>query len=266
MDILTLPKASLVAVGLGLSATALAQAPVVDLSSVDLATKVANLERVVQSRTRTQQRAQEQINDLQMELSMIRGKIEEQNFQIGKILQRQRELLLAFDVQSQQLQQAATRLNNQDGGVTTVAKQPVSTSSTPTAGSTSDVGNIENETEAYRAAVDLILKQRDTKAAIPILEAFVQNYTESKFKPNAHYWLGQIFYNERRWPKAKEHFGILVANYSDSNKIADAMLKLGITEKNLGNTNSARRLLSTVTEKYADSTPAKLAQEQLNLL
>ena len=89
-------------VGAGLltmSSSLFAQATVVNLSDNDLATKVANLERVVQSRTRSQQRVQEQINDLQTELSGIRGKIEEQNFQIETILQRQRELLLAFDIQ-----------------------------------------------------------------------------------------------------------------------------------------------------------------------
>lgn len=260
-------------VGAGLltmSSSLFAQAPVVNLSDNDLATKVANLERVVQSRTRSQQRVQEQINDLQTELSGIRGKIEEQNFQIEKILQRQRELLLAFDIQSQQLQEAATKSNNDIGAVSLVTGKTATVNppaQQPNANVLADSsGVVQTEAQAYRAAVDLILKQRDTKAAVPKLEAFAAEFPDSKFKPNAHYWLGQIHYNNRTWTKAKEQFGILVSQYPDSNKIADATLKLGITEKNLGNTSAARDLLAKVVSAYANSTSAKLAQEQLNLL
>lgn len=268
MEKKTLLSAMVGASLLTMSGSLLAQAPVVDLSDNDLATKVANLERVVQSRTRSQQRVQEQINDLQTELSGIRGQIEEQNFQIEKILQRQRELLLAFDIQSQQLQEAATKSNNDIGsGSLVTGKSPSATTATqPIATVSATSGAVQTEAQAYRAAVDLILKQRDTKAAVPKLEAFATEFPDSKFKPNAHYWLGQIHYNNRDWPKAKEQFGILVADYPDSNKIADATLKLGITEKKLGNTAQARDLLSKVVTTYASSTSAKLAQEQLNLL
>jgi len=255
---------------LTMSGSLFAQAPVINLSDNELATKVANLERVVQSRTRSQQRFQEQINDLQTELSGIRGKIEEQNFQIEKILQRQRELLLAFDIQSQQLQEATSKSSNDIGADSLVSGQSANSSAATQQINVSTLtpksGSVQTEAEAYRAAVDLILKQRDTKAAIPKLEAFAAEFPDSTFKPNAHYWLGQIHYNNRTWPKAKEQFGILVSQYPDSNKTADATLKLGITEKNLGNTTAARNLFSKVVSVYANSTSAKLAQEQLNLL
>lgn len=261
-----------------------AQAPVYDLSDAGLAEKLVNLERVVNSRTRNQQRVQEQINGLQTEISEIRGKIEEQNFQIEKILQRQRELLLAFDVQSQQQQEAAKLLKSATLGqnLTSRSANPSvsiesnnsdrpNTSTTQPATSSSRSGNSvssqnENDAVDYKAAVDLILKQRDTQAAIPALEQFVQNYPQSSFRPNAHYWLGQIFYNERKWQKASTHFKMLYSQFSTSNKVSDATLKLGIIAKNLGDNVKAREYFTMVIENHANTTSAKLAQEQINML
>ncbi len=245
------------------SAPVFAQAPVVNLNDQELAEKVANLERIVNSRTRSQQRVQEQITELQDELSQIRGQIEEQNFQIEKILQRQRELLLAFDVQSQTLQDQADGLSEQ---------RPIAVTSTPVAQDTpaaistvSPVG-VEGEEAAYKAAVNLILQQRNTAAAVPALEAFAADYPNSRFKPNAHYWLGQIFYNEKGWEKAKLHFATLIEKYPESNKVPDVTMKLGIIEKNLGNVSQARSYLNQVIQSYPDTTFAKMSQEQLNLL
>ena len=241
----------------------LAQAPVVDLNNQELVQKLANLERVVNSRTRSQQRVQEQINELQDELSQIRGKIEEQNFQIEKILQRQRELLLAFDGQAQALTKTADDMP---------VEEPATNSSVPVAQASSEPESIvssvdeEGEEGAYRAAVSLILQQRDTAAAIPALEAFAEEYPNSRFKPNAHYWLGQIFYNEKGWQKAKLHFGTLIGMYPESNKVPDATMKLGIIEKNLGNLSQARSYLNQVIQSFPDTTFAKMSQEQLNLL
>lgn len=52
-----------------------AQAPVYNLSNESVAEKLANLERVVNSRTRNQQRVQDQIDGMQSEISEIRGQI-----------------------------------------------------------------------------------------------------------------------------------------------------------------------------------------------
>ncbi len=145
------------------------------------------------------------------------------------------------------------------------------TSTTQPATSSSRSGNSvssqnENDAVDYKAAVDLILKQRDTQAAIPALEQFVQNYPQSSFRPNAHYWLGQIFYNERKWQKASTHFKMLYSQFSTSNKVSDATLKLGIIAKNLGDNVKAREYFTVVIENHANTTSAKLAQEQINML
>jgi tol-pal system protein YbgF len=265
-----------------ISSAQAAQAPVYNLSNESVAEKLANLERVVNSRTRNQQRVQDQIDGMQSEISEIRGRIEEQNYQIEKILQRQRELLLAFDIQSQQLQEAS-ELSNAEltkrslvTGRTTepnavASSSPAETTNTAASTivrpspSTPEVSSGNDEVD-YKAAVDLILKQRDTKAAIPALQEFVKTYPQSKFKSNAHYWLGQIFYNEQNWEQARNQFGTLYTQYPSSSKVPDATLKLGIIAKNLSDRVKAREYFESVVANHANTTSAKLAQEQINLL
>lgn len=264
-----------------ISSAQAAQAPVYNLADGNLVEKLESLERVVNSRTRNQQRVQEQINSMESEISEIRGRIEEQNFQIEKILQRQRELLLAFDIQSQQLQDVSelSAANSTNSSLTT--KSPSQSNSIKTTNTTSENAAViqpsasldasvatqsDNDAVDYKAAVDLILKQRDTAAAIPALENFVDDYPQSRFKPNAHYWLGQIFYNGQNWQAAKKHFGTLYTQYPTSNKVADATLKLGIIAKSLSDNKNAREYFEKVIANHADTTSAKLAQEQINLL
>ena len=253
------------------------QAPVYNLSNESVAEKLANLERVVNSRTRNQQRVQDQIDGMQSEISEIRGRIEEQNYQIEKILQRQRELLLAFDIQSQQLQEASELSNDElakrslvTGRATNTnavaAGLPASNKAVSTVISSTPSVATGNDEAAYKAAVDLILKQRDTKAAIPALEEFVTTYPQSKFTSNAHYWLGQIFYNEQNWEQARVQFDTLYTQYPNSSKVPDATLKLGIIAKNLSDRVKAREYFESVVANHANTTSAKLAQEQINLL
>lgn len=264
-----------------ISSTQAAQAPVYNLSDGNLVEKLESLERVVNSRTRNQQRVQEQINRMESEISEIRGRIEEQNFQIEKILQRQRELLLAFDIQSQQLQDVSELSVANSTNSSLATKTPSQSHSPNTTNSTSGNGTVnqplvsldanavnqsDNDAVDYKAAVDLILKQRDTAAAIPALEKFVDDYPQSRFKPNAHYWLGQIFYNGQNWQAAKKHFETLYTQYPTSNKVADATLKLGIIAKNLSDNKKAREYFEKVIANHADTTSAKLALEQINLL
>jgi len=67
-----------------ISSAQAAQAPVYNLADGNLVEKLESLERVVNSRTRNQQRVQEQINSMESEISEIRGRIEEQNFQLKR--------------------------------------------------------------------------------------------------------------------------------------------------------------------------------------
>ena len=226
----------------------LAQAPVVDITASDLEDRLAILERIVDSRTESQQRMQNQVNDLQSDIDEMRGSIELHNHQLEKLLERQRELFLELDKRFESMKQDSSNL------ATNIANIDQNTTSTAS-------GN--NEQSAYQAAVNLILKDKDYESAVPAFQAFLAKYPNSDLTANAHYWLGQLLYNQQNYNDAKKQFEQVVNKFESSPKRADSLLKLGLIEKSVGNTNAANDLFNQVVKTYPNSTPARLAAQQL---
>ncbi|MFT4810263.1 MAG: tol-pal system protein YbgF [Glaciecola sp.] len=225
-----------------------APAPVTDVSSGSSEQRITELERKFSSRTEGQHRQQEQLDTMQNEVNQLRGSIEVQNYQLEKILERQRELYLEIDKRIQAVRTDPSTM--QTAGVNT----PVTTQDAPLS---------ENENEAYDKAVNLILKDRLYEEAIPEFQTFLQNFPNSSYVPNAHYWLGQLLFNKQDWAGAGKQFQTLITNYPDSSKRADATLKLGISEIERSNAARAKQLWEQVVAEFPDSSSAKLAEKRL---
>jgi tol-pal system protein YbgF len=225
-----------------------APAPVTDVTSGSSDQRISELERKFSSRTEAQHRQQEQLDTMQNEVNQLRGSIEVQNYQLEKILERQRELYLEIDKRIQTFRTDSSTMQ------TTGVHPPVTTQEAPLS---------ENENEAYDKAVNLILKDRLYEQAIPEFQTFLQNFPNSSYVPNAHYWLGQLLFNKQDWAGAGEQFQSLITNYPDSSKRADATLKLGISEMERSNAARAKQLWEQVVAEFPDSSSAKLAEKRL---
>lgn len=256
-----------------MSGACLAQAPVVDaqsgeqtnsvqssndvnasvaeaLTTLELQNRLSKLERIVDSRTESQQRMQAQISELQVDIDEMRGTIELHNHQLEKLLERQRELFLELDRRSLEMQE---QTDNAGDSMSTGALPDVN----------NDQASQVSEQELYQRAVNLILKQRDYDKAIPAFQAFLEQFPSGNLTDNAHYWLGQLLYNKQNFADAKVQFSEVVDEFSDSPKRADSILKLGLIEKALGNVSAANNRFQQVVSQYPNSTPAKLASQQL---
>ncbi|MFT6343819.1 MAG: tol-pal system protein YbgF [Paraglaciecola sp.] len=223
-------------------------APVTNVTSSDSDKRITELERKFSTRTKAQHRQQEQLDVMQNEVNELRGAIEMQNYQLEKVLERQRELYLEIDKRIETVKEQPSILPASTNG----------TSVTPIG-----VPLSANENDAYDKAVNLILKDRLYDEAIPEFQAFLQNFPDSSYVPNAHYWLGQLLFNKQDWAGAGEQFQFLISNYPDSSKRADATLKLGISEMERSNTARAKQLWEQVIVEFADSSSAKLAEKRL---
>jgi tol-pal system protein YbgF len=226
-----------------------APAPVTDVNSGSTEDRVAALERMFSTRTNSQHRIQAQLDTLQEEVNELRGSVEQHNYQLEKILERQRELYLEIDKRIEAVLVATPN-------VVQVPEQSsqVDTPTVPLSG---------NENEAYDKAVNLILKDKLYEQAIPEFQAFLQNYPNSSYASNAHYWLGQLLFNKQDWTGAGEQFELLMNNFPDSSKRADAILKLGVTEMERSNAARAQQLWEQVVTQYPDSSAGKLASKRL---
>ena len=257
-------RRSIAAVCLLAGVPAYAQAPVSDVTSGSLSTRMAALERMVEARTNAQHNVQEQLNLLQNEVDELRGAVELHSHKLEQILERQRELYLEIDkrmeaVMANSANQMALMSQQQPS-----TYQPPAPASEPASTPAAPAGTGENE--AYDRAVNLILRDKRYDQAIPEFEAFLNKYPSSEYAANAHYWLGQLLFNKQEWAASSAHFENVVNNYSDSNKRADSLLKLGMIAQNQANLARAQQLFEQVIREYPDTSARKLAEPRLRAL
>jgi tol-pal system protein YbgF len=221
-------------------------------SSGTLEQRLATLERVVEARAQGQMQMQQQLQLLLDEVSQLRGVTETHTYQLDEMLQRQRDLYQEIDRKVGALQSAEPR-------------QPVAPNTVNTTPTVTYSSNM-SENDAYDKAVNMVLKDRRYDAAIPEFEAFLQSYPSSGYAPNAHYWLGQLLFNNNELAKAKTHFERVVTNFETSNKVPDALLKLGQLAERENSKDAALRFYRRLTSEHSTATSARLAQERIDAL
>lgn len=233
-----------------------APAPVTDLNDTSLERRLDVLERIVNSRTDMQLNIQRQLDSVQDEVSELRGTLELHNHQLEQILERQRELYLEIDrrIESVSTGSKSNSVANTSsaGGQTQQAAPPV-------------MNNV-SESDAYDKAVNLILRDKQYDQAIPEFQSFLENYPNSSYAANAHYWLGQLLFNKQEWAAAAEQFQVLASGYPDSTKRPDALFKLGVVEQKRNNLARAKDLFEQVISEYPESSSRKLADSRLKSL
>ena len=118
-----------------------------------------------------------------------------------------------------------------------------------------------SEDDAYEHAINLILRTKDYPKASIAFKAFLNTYPHSPYASNAHYWLGQLLFNERAFDGATAEFELVLLD-SSSKKRADALIKLGVISEKQGKPNKADGYYRQVQNEYPDSRQSKLAQQR----
>ena len=259
-------KLNTVLLGITLSAvtytvTATDPAPVFDVSnksnakttSLSLSEQVAIMARKVSAQNRSQNKIQQQLDDLQNEINELRGVTELHTHQLSQVLNRQRELYQELDRRVSEALKPANSVPD-----TLVAPQ----SNQPATGYSADL----SENDAYDRAVNMVLKEKRYDQAIPAFKAFNQKYPNSSYAANAHYWLGQLLFNKGELAQAKTEFSVVVEQFKDSGKRSDAMLKLAMVAQKQKRVAQAKSLYQQLITEYPNSSAAKLAQPRLTSL
>jgi tol-pal system protein YbgF len=119
-----------------------------------------------------------------------------------------------------------------------------------------------SEQKAYDNALQLF-KSGDYKTAATALQDFVRIYPASGYAANAQYWLGNAHYAQRDCKSAIAAQQLVLKNYPDSPKAADAMLNIASCQTELKD-KAARKTLQDLIKEYPDSNAAVTAKERLN--
>lgn len=237
------------------------------------------------------------VQALMEEVRELRGMVESQQREIENLRRRQRDQYLDLDRRLQALEQgsdvsppnqsSASRAGESDAAAEPVrpvsesvepsrpspdvpevrdpidARAEITPLGEPTTSPARDLESVgEEEKNAYDSAFRALRETRYADAAEGF-SAFLEQYPDSAYAPNALYWLAETYYVTRDFQTALDYFNELLERFPDSGKQGDALLKIGFSHFELENWNEARAALEQVRSQYPGTTLARLAEGRL---
>ena len=122
---------------------------------------------------------------------------------------------------------------------------------------------VDNGELAYQSALQT-LRSGQYEQAAAAWKAFPEQYPHSSYLPNVFYWQGETNYVLRNFDQAIVAFQTVINQFITSNKVADAMLKQGFSQYELGQVGMAKKTLIAVMQKYPNTSVSRLARARLN--
>ncbi len=246
-------------VGVAAPWAANAQAPISDVGSGSVEDRVTQLERISNAHSQLLTQLQQQLSANQSDIDSLRGQIQESQYQMNQIVERQKMILQQIDGLS--TGNAAGQTQQAVGAATAgaAAASPGSTAAATAAPTQSGDANTD-----YNAAIALARDNSRQDDAIAAFQAFVKRYPDSTYQPNASFWLGQLYYSKGKKDDAAYYYASVVKNFPKSPKAADAMFKVGVIMQDKGDSEKAKAVYQQVVNKYPNTDAAKQAQKRLS--
>lgn len=223
------------------------------IRQTEMDTRLTRVERVIDSDGLVN--LLNQLEQLQQENNTLRGELEELQFRYQQTDTAQKQQYVDVDQRLQSLERSLGQsraavpdgVSVLDGGMLRPGELPVP-------GGT-DRAN-------YQAAFEL-LKQGRYKEASTALRQFIIAFPESSLLDNAQYWLAETYYVSQTYDKALPEFTKVVDQFPRSQKVPDALLKIGYCNYELKRYGAAREHLQQVVANYPETTAARLAGQRL---
>lgn len=198
-----------------------------------------------------------QLTFVQQEVQELRGKLEEQAYQLQQLQEQQKKRYLDLERRLEAcstLSNATINLDDHSLSSSTMQIKP--------SGVTSQNQPFIGEEKAYQRAYHFI-QTKDYENALLAFKNFLVEFPQGKYFPNAQYWLGEIYFTKGELDLAAQAFEMVYQHYPQHPKAADSLLKLGYVEYNKGQWKRSQQLLKQVTTQFPGSTSAQLAQARL---
>lgn len=130
-----------------------------------------------------------------------------------------------------------------------------------TEGPTADGTAQSPESIYYTAYSDYIKKNYDL--AVEGFEQFISLYPNNGLADNSLYWIGECYYSQKKYQEAVNTFNRLRTQYSDGDKVPDAILKEGFALIEMGDQTGGINALKELISKFPLSEEASLAQQKI---
>lgn len=191
-----------------------------------------------------------QVEQLNQELSRLKGELEVANHNITITQQRQRDLYADTDTRLRQLESSATQ-------------------AAPAAESAANGGDATQEASAetrdFEAAQALANASRH-REAFEAFDKYLQAYPNSSRVPEAQYALGYAQFSLKNYKASMATQQKLLQQFPEHPKAADAMYNIANSQIQLSDVEGAKKTLRLLLSKYPRSDVAPTAQKRLTVL
>lgn len=114
--------------------------------------------------------------------------------------------------------------------------------------------------QQYNEALDLVHRKR-YEQAIEAFAGFLVRYPGHPNADNAMYWRGECYYALGNYVRAADQFEGVVARFPKGNKVPDALLKLGMSQTRMGETEQANNAYKRLRSEFPYSEAASKIPE-----
>jgi len=121
---------------------------------------------------------------------------------------------------------------------------------------------IEEAVTLYNDAFSHYASGESTQALLEFQELLVR-FPTAEVADNAHYWIGQIYFERASFERALEAYQEVVQDYPSSDKLPEALLKAGLCLEKLGRSEDAKQVFKRLVLSHPDSEAATVAKEHL---
>lgn len=212
---------------------------------------------------------------LQQEVQQLRGMVEQQDHQIKRMREEQRDRYLDLDRRITLFNQASYQAAPVVLEKPVVKPQATETTIQPIVASTLKQDTVITASVNPASVVDKAAEKKDYQAAFSLVrnkqyaqavDAFTQQiktYPDGSYTGNAYYWLGEVLLVESGKEEALTAFNSLLRDFPKHRKASAAKYKQGKIYLQMGQKARAKELLQGVIDQYAGTSVAKLAEAEL---
>ena len=125
----------------------------------------------------------------------------------------------------------------------------------------------EADRAAYSEARGKLL-ERDFDAAATAFEGYLEEFPEGQFRAHAHFWLGEVYSNQKepQLDKAREQFQTVVDDYPNHSRAPTSLYKLAGLQAKGGDTAKAKVTLHKLIKQFPDASESEMAKSMLKQL
>jgi len=119
--------------------------------------------------------------------------------------------------------------------------------------------------EAYKMAYNLYSKGNIEEAQREF-KRFLEVYPKSKYAENAHFWLGECYFSQKKYEDAILEYDEVIKKYPKGNKVPDALYRQGMAFLEMKDTTNAKLILREVIRRFPQTDQATRARKKLKEL